>query len=56
MNFTQYLLQISAALQENQGDELATLLSPRESHSKAIVREFRNPTVCTSVVCTAHWP
>ena len=50
MNFTQYLLQISAALQENQGDELATLLSPRESHSKAIVREFRNSTVCTSVV------
>ncbi|KAJ3533384.1 hypothetical protein NM688_g7288 [Phlebia brevispora] len=44
MNFTTFLVQISDALQHKKGQELAYLLSPREPHSKSLVKEFRNPT------------
>lgn len=45
MNFTAFLVQIADALQNKKGQELAYLLSPREAHSKSVVKEFRNPTV-----------
>ena len=45
MNFTTFLNQIANALQKCDGRELAYLLSPRESHGKSVVKDFRNPTV-----------
>ncbi|THH01674.1 hypothetical protein EW026_g1061 [Hermanssonia centrifuga] len=44
MNFSTFLIRIADALENNKGLELAYLLSPREAHSKSVVKEFRNPT------------
>ena len=49
MNFTTFLINIADALQHKRGHELADLLSPREAHSKSVVKDFRNPTVSTLV-------
>ncbi|KAJ3490722.1 hypothetical protein NLI96_g1203 [Meripilus lineatus] len=44
MNFSTFLVQISEALREEKGPELAYLLKPLEEHGKSLVKEFRNPT------------
>ncbi len=55
MNFSTFLIQIADALENNKGLELAYLLSPREAHSKSVVKEFRNPTVSTIIPVVPVW-
>ena len=51
MNFANYLQHLADALGEKKGLELAYMLSPREEHGKAILKEFRNPTVSLILLC-----
>ncbi|KAI0092410.1 hypothetical protein BDY19DRAFT_883602 [Irpex rosettiformis] len=44
MKFSNYLLNLSTALVDKSGVDLAYLLSPRKDHGKTIIKEFRNPT------------
>lgn len=45
VKFSTFLTQIAQALREESGPELAYLLKPTSEHGKALVKEFRNPTV-----------
>ncbi|KAI0773365.1 hypothetical protein BC629DRAFT_1595137 [Irpex lacteus] len=44
MKLSNYLLNLSQALIDKSGVDLAYLLSPRADHGKTILKEFRNPT------------
>jgi hypothetical protein len=50
--FAQYLELIATALYNQDGLELAHLVRPASPHSQALVKEFRNPTVCTALLLT----
>jgi hypothetical protein len=45
VDFSTYLIQLSEALQAQDGPVLAFLLRPTSPHGKDLVKEFRNPSV-----------
>jgi len=49
MNFSAYLLELVAALEAQNGSDLAYYLRPTSPHGKDLVKEFRNPTVRVSL-------
>jgi hypothetical protein len=46
LTFSNYILQLSESLDAQDGLQLAYLLRPTGPHSKDLLKEFRNPTVC----------
>ena len=45
VTYTQFLTLIASALRDENGLDLAYLIRPVSSHSKDLIKEFRNPTV-----------
>jgi hypothetical protein len=45
VTYTQFLTLIATALRDENGLDLAYLIRPVSSHSKDLIKEFRNPTV-----------
>jgi hypothetical protein len=45
VTYTQFLTLIATALRDENGLDLAYLIRPVSSHSKDLIKEFRNPSV-----------
>ena len=45
VTYTHFLTLIASALRDENGLDLAYLIRPVSSHSKDLIKEFRNPTV-----------
>jgi hypothetical protein len=45
VTYSQFLTLIATALRDENGLDLAYLIRPVSSHSKDLIKEFRNPTV-----------
>ncbi len=45
VTYTQFLTLLASALRDENGLDLAYLIRPVSSHSKDLIKEFRNPTV-----------
>jgi hypothetical protein len=45
VTYSQFLTLIASALRDENGLDLAYLIRPVSSHSKDLIKEFRNPTV-----------
>ena len=45
VTYSQFLTLIATALRDENGLDLAYLIRPVSSHSKDLIKEFRNPSV-----------
>ena len=45
VTYSQFLTLVASALRDENGLDLAYLIRPVSSHSKDLIKEFRNPTV-----------
>ena len=52
VTYSQFLTLIASALRDENGLDLAYLIRPVSSHSKDLIKEFRNPTVRRSSLPT----
>jgi hypothetical protein len=49
MDFSTYIMQLNDAILAENGPNLAYLLRPTSPHGKELVKEFRNPSVSSTI-------